>query len=114
MTTPELPPPSPSAGKRLANGLAWLLRFFVRLVIVVVLAAAVLAGLVYGGTWLYRQVIQPLQDSVQRLETERSTQEQAAQQIDQSLDGLRSRVDALERSNDLARQTAAGHYRPPG
>jgi predicted nucleic acid-binding Zn-ribbon protein len=89
---------------RLGKGISWLVRFVLRLLLVLIIGAALGAG-VYGGILvLYRQYILPVQVHSIRLDVLATRQAQANQQANQRLDDLQARLDALEIQGDTRKE----------
>jgi hypothetical protein len=97
-------PNSPSFGDRIATAFLAFVRFLVRLLVILVLAALLAAGVYYGLPALYRQYVQPLQTKVTQLASTQAAQEQNNQQLAQRIDDLQSRLDTLEVQSDTDKQ----------
>jgi len=98
-------PNSPSFGDRIANAFLAFVRFLVRLLVILVLAALLAAGVYYGLPALYRQYVLPLQTKVTQLASTQAAQEQNSQQLAQRVDDLQSRLNQLETQSDTDKQS---------
>lgn len=101
---PPTPAP-PSFGDRLALAFIKFVRALVRIVLILLLAVLLGAGVYYGAPALYRRYVQPVETNLARLNDAQSRQEQANQQINQRLDELGQRLQDLELQNDSHKQT---------
>ncbi len=101
----EVPTPAPpSFGDRLALAFIAFARALVRIVLILLLAVLLLAGVYYGLPALYQRYVQPFESNLVRLNDAQSRQEQANQQIDGRLDELSQRLEDLELQNDSHKQ----------
>ncbi len=101
----EVPTPAPpSFGDRLALAFIAFARALVRIVLILLLAVLLLAGVYYGLPALYQRYVQPFESNLARLNDAQSRQEQANQQIDGRLDELSQRLEDLELQNDSHKQ----------
>src|SRR5574341_713696 len=101
----EVPTPAPpSFGDRLALAFIAFVRALVRIVLILLLAVLLLAGVYYGLPALYQRYVQPIESNLARLNDAQSRQEQANQQIDGRLDELSQRLEDLELQNDSHKQ----------
>jgi septal ring factor EnvC (AmiA/AmiB activator) len=98
-------PAPPSFGDRLALAFIKFVRALVRIVLILLLAVLLGAGVYYGAPALYRRYVQPVETNLARLNDAQSRQEQANQQINQRLDELGQRLQDLELQNDSHKQT---------
>ena len=98
-------PQTPSFGDRLARASLTFIRALVRILLVLLLAVLLGAGVYFGVPALYRRYIQPVETNLVRLNDAQIRQEQADLQIKQRLDELQSRLNGLEQQNDAHKQT---------
>jgi TolA-binding protein len=82
-----------------------LLRFLIRLVLVILLAVLLGAGIYFGVPALYRRYIQPVERNLAQVNDAQARQEGINQQMDQQLEALQSRLEKLELQNDTHKQT---------
>jgi chromosome segregation ATPase len=104
----EHPAPSPSFGSRLGKGLVWLLRFLLRLIVVVALGAAVGAGLYFGGTFAYRQFLEPVPVHEIRLDVLEGQQRQSSERFTEQQQDLQTRIGELEMQGDARKLALDG------
>ncbi|MBL7198886.1 MAG: hypothetical protein ISS56_01920 [Anaerolineae bacterium] len=100
--------PRPSFWARLGRAIAWLVRFTLRLLFVLIIGLGLGVGIYYGATFLYNQYILPVQVHSIRLDILDARQEQDSQQIRGRLDGLQTRLTDLEVRGDTDKETIAG------
>jgi chromosome segregation ATPase len=81
------------------------IRFVVRLLLVLLLAVLLGAGVYFGLPALYRRYVQPIETNLARLDDAQARQEQTDQQLRQRLDDLQRRLEALELQNDTQKQS---------
>lgn len=105
MTSESPSSPSPSSGDRFWRGLVAVIRFVVRLLLVLLLAVLLGAGVYFGLPALYRRYVQPIETNLARLDDAQARQEQTDQQLRQRLDDLQRRLEALELQNDTQKQS---------
>jgi len=102
----QVPTPAPpSFGDRLALAFIKFVRALVRILLILLLALLLGAGIYYGVPALYRRYVQPVETNLARLNDAQSRQEQSNQQINQRLDELEQRLEGLELQNDSHKQT---------
>ncbi len=104
MTQENNQPPNPSFGDRMAIAFVAFVRAFVRLLVIVVVAVLLGAGIFYGLPALYNTYIEPLQSSIIRLQDAQSLQDQNSQQVNQRLEDLQKRLVMLEAQSDTVKQ----------
>jgi chaperonin cofactor prefoldin len=93
---------------RLGKAIAWLVRFTLRLLFVLIIGLGLGVGIYYGATFLYNQYILPVQVHSIRLDIMDARQEQDSQQRRERLDGLQARLTDLEVRGDTDKETIAG------
>ena len=98
-------PAPPSFGDRLALAFIKFVRALVRILLILLLAVLLVAGIYYGVPALYRRYVRPVETNLARLNDAQSRQEQSNQQINQRLDELERRLEGLELQNDSHKQT---------
>ena len=98
-------PAPPSFGDRLALAFIKFVRALVRILLILLLAVLLVAGIYYGVPALYRRYVRPVETNLARLNDAQSRQEQSNQQINQRLDELEQRLEGLELQNDSHKQT---------
>jgi len=98
-------PAPPSFGDRLALAFIKFVRALVRILLILLLAVLLVAGIYYGVPALYRRYMRPVETNLARLNDAQSRQEQSNQQINQRLDELEQRLEGLELQNDSHKQT---------
>ena len=96
---------NPNFGDRAANAFLAFIRFLVRLLLILALAALLAAGVYYGLPALYRQYVQPLQTKVTQLASTQAAQLQNNQQLAQRVDELQNRLNNLETQGDTGKQS---------
>jgi hypothetical protein len=92
--------PSPSFLSRLGKAFVWLIRFLLRLLVVLALGAAVGAGLYFGGMFAYQQFLEPVPVHGIRLDILEGRQDQISERFTQRQEDLQLRVDELEAQSD--------------
>jgi hypothetical protein len=85
---------------RLGKALVWLIRFLLRLLIVLAVCAAVGASLYFGGTFVYRQYLEPVPVHTIRLDILEGRQNRIVEQLTQQQGALQFRVDEVELRSD--------------
>ena len=98
----------PSFWARLGKAIAWLVRFTLRLLFVLISGLGLGVGIYYGAMFLYDQYILPVQVHTIRLDVMDARQEQDDQQRRERLDGLQTRLTDLEVRGDTDKETIAG------
>jgi len=97
--------PSPtSAGERAWRAVIGFLRFVIRLVLVILLAVLLGAGIYFGVPALYRSYIQPVERNLAQVNDTQARQEGINQRMDQKLEALQARLEKLELQNDTHKQ----------
>jgi len=101
----EHPASSPSFLSRLGKAIVWLILFLLRLLIVLAVCAAVVAGIYFGGTFVYQQYLQHVPVHTVRLDILEERQNQIVKQLTQQQGDLGFRVDEVKLRSD-ARELA--------
>lgn len=94
------PDSQPSFGERLANAFVVFLSAILRLLAILVLGVALGAIFYFGVPNLYRQVIEPIQENANQLQTLSTLQSQDKEEITQRLGSLTVRIEDLENQSD--------------
>lgn len=97
-------PTPPSFGDRFALAFIKFVRALVRILLILLLAVLLGAGIYYGVPAVYRRYVQPVESNLASLNDAQSRQEQANKQINQRLDELEQRLEGLELQNDSHKQ----------
>lgn len=101
------PDPQPSFGERLANAFVVFLSAILRLLVILVLAVALGAIFYFGVPNLYRQIIEPIQDNANQLQTLGTLQSQDKNETTQRLESLTARLENLENQSDSNKEALA-------
>jgi len=102
-TTPE----KPTFGQRMWKALGAFLRGLFKLLAILIILAVIGVIGYFGVQQLYRGYL-GLQDDIVRVEDSQAIQEQSAQQLAESLETIKERLDALELQSDNQKGAFAG------
>jgi MFS superfamily sulfate permease-like transporter len=82
-------------------------RFILRLIFIIIVGIALGAGIYYGVRAAYRQFIEPVQEHTLLLAELEARQEETDGFLNQRLEEIVSRLDALEVQGDISKETFA-------
>lgn len=91
--TQQQPTSSDSAFLRAVKGF---FRFLVRFLFVLVVGVLLAAGLYYGAPWVYRNLVQPVQENSVRIATLEQRMDQEQERLREENQALEERITALE------------------
>jgi hypothetical protein len=91
---------SPSFLSRLGKALAWLIRFVLRLLVVLAVGTAIGAGIYFGGMFAYRQFLEPVPVHTIRLDILEGRQDQIVERFAEQQEDLQVRIADLEAQSD--------------
>ncbi len=107
MSTENDSSPKTPFGDRLAMAFVTLVRAVVRLIIILVVLAALGLGLFYGLPWVYDQYVRPVEENSMRLDEIETYQEQVNAQLTQNAADMQKRLATLEAQNKASGDTVA-------
>lgn len=82
-----------------------LLRLFFVIVIGVLIGGGIFYAVVVGGPILYRTYVQPVENSIARIESTQTGQTEYNAFLNERLDGLQARIETIESQSDGYKQT---------
>jgi len=105
MTEQQPPQSKPDFGERVELALSVFIHAFIRLLIFLIVGAAIGLAIYYGFPYLYRQFILPVQTNTTRLQEVEAQQNANNQAINQRLDQLQARLATMEQQNTQDKET---------